>query len=61
MLKEVDEIINGSFIPAITEGHFYSPEERQLLSLPVCFSGLGIPIFGEIGEREFNFSLIASS
>ena len=44
------------FIPTITEGHQCTPVERQLLSLPVRLGGLGIPIFSEMCDREFNNS-----
>ena len=55
-LKPFDEIIDNEFIPAITEGHFCSPDDRRLLSLPVRMGGMGIPIFSELCAREYNNS-----
>ncbi len=50
LLQPFDEVLNHYFIPAITEGHHYSQDERKLLSLPARFGGLAIPIFSQIGE-----------
>ena len=64
-LKEIllpfDQFIDNHFIPALTEGHALSGDERRLLSLPVRLGGLGIPIFSELCEKEFNNSLKATS
>ena len=56
-LKRLDEKVLKEFIPAITEGHQCSPNERSLLSLPVRMGGMGIPIFSEISDIEFNNSI----
>ena len=48
------------FIPAITEGHFCTPDERLLLSLPVKKGGLAIPIFAEIADFEYENSQLAT-
>ena len=56
VLKPLDDIIDQKFIPAITEGHYCSELERQLLALPVRLGGLGIPIFAELSEREYENS-----
>ena len=40
----------------MTEGHVCSNDDRRLLALPVRLGGLGIPIFSEISEREFEYS-----
>ena len=55
-LKTLDEYIDNEFIPAITEGHHCSPDDRKLLSLPVRMGGLGIPIFAELCDREYRNS-----
>jgi hypothetical protein len=60
VLKPVDEIINKSFIPSITEGHVISSDDRKLLSLPVKLGGMGIPIFTEICQSEYENSLKAT-
>ena len=56
-LKRLDDKVEKDFIPAITEGHQCSPNERALLSLPVRMGGMGIPIFSEISDTEFNNSM----
>ena len=60
VLKPLDHFIDHSFIPAITEGHVLSPNDRKLLSLPVRLGGLGIPIFSEVCTREFENSMKAT-
>ena len=40
----------------LTEGYHCSEIERKLISLPVRFVGLGIPIFSEIAYQEYVFS-----
>ena len=40
LLKYVDDIIDTQFIPAITDGHYCSPDERLLLALPVKMGGV---------------------
>ena len=52
LLKYVDDIIDTQFIPAITDGHYCSPDERLLLALPVKMGGLGIPILSQISKIE---------
>ena len=59
LLAPLDQIINDKFIPAITNGHHCSSEERILLSLPVRLGGMSIPIFADISDREFNNSKLA--
>ena len=56
-LERLDEKVIRDFIPAITEGHQCTPSERSLLSLPVRMGGMGIPIFSEISDLEFNNSV----
>ena len=60
-LERLDEKVLKEFIPAITEGHHCSPHERSLLSLPVRMGGMGIPIFSEISDIEFNNSVKVTS
>ena len=60
VLKPLDDYIDQHFIPSITEGRGVSEDERKLLSLPARLGGLGIPIYTEICEREFNNSLKAT-
>ena len=52
LLKSVDDIIDTQFIPAITDGHYCSPDERLLLALPVKMGGLGIPILSQISKLQ---------
>ena len=49
-LKRLNYIINTEFIPAITNGHHCSVEERKLLSLPVRMGGMTTPILFQIGR-----------
>ena len=60
-LKEFDEILTNNFIPSLTDGRVISTNERKLLSLPVRFGGMGIPIFSDIAEQEYDFSKEVSS
>lgn len=57
VLKPLDEVIDRSFIPAIIEGHVLSSDDRKLLSLPVRLGGMGIPLFSEICQKEYEYSL----
>ena len=56
MLQPLDDFLDQKFIPAITEGHILSEDDRKLISLPVRLGGLGIPIYRETCEREFSNS-----
>ena len=60
VLKPIDDVIDNSFIPAITEGHVLSQDERKLFSLPVKLGGMGIPIFTETCTVEYQNSLRAT-
>ena len=55
-LKLLDAFINEQFLPVLTPGYHCSEIERKLISLPVRFGGLGIPIFSEIAQQEYVFS-----
>ena len=55
-LIRVDEIIRHKFIPALTDGHVINDLERQLLSLPPRLGGLGIKIFSQVTNKEYENS-----
>ena len=55
-LKMLDAFIKEQFLPVLTEGHHCSEIERELISLPVRYGGLGIPVFSEIANQEYDFS-----
>ena len=57
ILKPLDDYIDDHFIPALTEGHALGDNERRLLSLPVRLGGLGIPIYSDICQKEFENSV----
>ena len=57
LLERFDNIITNKFIPEITGGKQISAIERRLISLPPKYGGLGIPIFSEIAEHEYQNSL----
>ena len=59
-LNQPDEVITSKFIPAITGGIHCSNIERKLLSFPSKLGGLGIPIFAEISNQEYEYSLMLS-
>ena len=52
-LQKIDELILTKFIPAITGGIYDNPDERCLLSLPAKYGGLGLSIFSELADIEF--------
>ena len=56
LIKHLDHIIDTKFIPAITNNRTTSSAEWKLLSLSVCFGGLGIPIFSYMSNSEYNNS-----
>ena len=60
ILKPIDDIIDNSFIPPITEGHLLSRDERRLFFLPVRLGGMGIPIFTETCTSVYQNSLKAT-
>ena len=59
-LNQLDEIITSEFIPAITGGIHCSNIKRKLLSLSSNLGGLGIQIFAEISNQEYEYSLMSS-
>ena len=60
VLKPLDETIDNNFIPAITEGHHCSSRDRRLLALPTKLGGMGIPIFSQLCEKEYDNSRSAT-
>ena len=59
-LTQLDALVDQLFIPAITDGHMCSDDERLLIFLPVKKGGLAIPIFSSIAELEFSNSRAAT-
>ena len=53
LLAPLDNVIDNSLIPALTDGHVCSPDERLLLSLPVKLGGMAIPIFKNKAPIEY--------
>ena len=52
-LTRLDAIVDDVFIPATTDGHLCTTDERLLLSLPVKEGGLAIPIFSTMADFKF--------
>ena len=60
LLRNVDESILTAFIRAITGGIFITKKDTELLSLAPRLGGLGIPIFEELCEIEYQNSVMIS-
>ena len=61
LLLPLERTIRNKFIPAITGCHICKVTERVLISLPIRYGRLAIPIFHETAEIEFmNSSKITS-
>ena len=60
LLRKGDEAVRTEFIPAITGGIFITESDRKLLSLAPRLGGLGIPIFEELSEIEYQNSVMIS-
>ena len=60
LMERVDDIILSKFIPAITDGIKINQHERKLLSIPVKYGGLGLPIFAETSAIEHENSIIVT-
>ena len=56
LLKTLEDVIRFNFIPAITGGHVCSDNDRILLTLPVTFDGLAIPLFHNDAKYEYENS-----
>ena len=52
-LQQLDHVIDSVFIPAISEGHQCTKDERLLLSLPSNMGGLAVPIFTNLASQEY--------
>ena len=59
-LTRLDVIVDNVFIPAITDDHICSANERLLLSLLAKKGGLAIPIFSAVSDIEFANSRAAT-
>ena len=58
-LSKIDNIVSNEFIPALMGGKIVNDSERKLLSMPVKYGGLALPIFAQISDLEFyNSTLI---
>ena len=55
-LDPIDKIITNEFLPTLL-GCPVSPFERQLMSLPVKYGGLGIPILTKLAVKEYSTSV----
>ena len=60
LMSRIDEIILNKFIPAITDGIIINQSERKLLSLPAKLGGLGLPIFSETSDMEYENSMLVT-
>ena len=56
-LEKLDQAVDTKFILTLTDGHFCEEMERKLLSLPVKYGGMGIVIFCDIAENEYDNSI----
>ena len=55
-LRRLDDVISNKLIPSFTENKLCGNDERHLLLLPTKLGGMGIPIFSEISQAEFQNS-----
>ena len=60
LLRKFDEVILTEVIPAITGGIVITENERRLLPLAPRLVGLGISIFEELSEIEYQNSFMIS-
>ena len=56
LLKPLGDVIRFNFIPAITGRYLCSDNDRILLSLPVRFGGLAIPLLHNDAKYEYENS-----
>ena len=61
LLLPLEEVIHQKFLPVLTGRPPCSPEERELLSLPVRFGGLGIIDPSTTANTEFQISELVSA
>ena len=55
----LDELISNEFIPRLSGGQI-SPSVRKLISLPVKYGGMGIPILTELPGKEYSTSVLVT-
>ena len=55
-IERADKIITSKFLPALF-GCQISPQEREILSLPLRFGGLGIPILKDLAPKDYQTSV----
>ncbi|XP_066921132.1 uncharacterized protein [Clytia hemisphaerica] len=60
-IKQVDEVVRHRLIPALVGGHIINDKERIMLSLPPRLGGLGLKIFEEEAESNFQDSMNATT
>ena len=58
-MEPLDELISYEFIPSLFGGQI-SPSERKLISLPVKYGGMGIPILTELARKEYSTSVLVT-
>ena len=56
----LDELISNEFIPSLFGGQI-SPSKRKLISLPVKYGGMGIPILTKLARKEYSTSVLVTS
>ena len=56
-LMPLENCIRNVFIPAISNGHICTDEEREILALPPRLGGLGIPNPTKVADQEYHNSL----
>ena len=56
LMKPVDKVIQNDLIPSIIRESI-TENERQFYSLPVRSRGIGIPVFSEKAENDFDNSV----
>ena len=56
LLKPLEDLFRFNFIPAITGGNLCLDNDRILLSLPVRFGGLAIPLFHNNAKYDYQNS-----
>ena len=55
-LRRLDDAINNKLITSFTENKLCGNDERLLLSLPTNLGEMGLPVFSEIANIEFQHS-----
>jgi hypothetical protein len=58
-MAPLDKIITDEFIPSLF-GCLISPLERKLISLPLKYGGLGIPILTDLAVKEYSTSILVT-